>query len=95
MKHVRVSTVLNNTSLNVFAQIKLMKDSKQGDLAKVYVFPIEECELAADDRPESPWMRLEIVGRKFFLHRTKVTLMNKDLVRAVFTKEVTRIENLR
>lgn len=95
MKHIRVSTVLNNTTMNVFAQAKLKLDSNHSDLAKVYVFPIEECEIASDDRPDSPWMRLSIVGRKFFLHRNRTELLNTDLVKAVFTKEVTRIENLR
>lgn len=40
-------------------------------------------------------MRITIGNKKFFLHRTRVNVMNNDLVRAVFTKEVERIENMR
>lgn len=71
-----------------------MIDSKRSDVQKVYVFPIKDCEMSPDDRPESPLMRLNIHGKKFFLHRTRTTVMNHDLVRAVFTKEVERIENM-
>lgn len=95
MEHIRISTVLANTRYNLFSHARMAIDKRRSDLQKVYVFPIRDCEVSQDDRPDSPLMRISIGNKKFFLHRTRVNMINNDLIRAVFTKEVERIENMR
>lgn len=62
---------------------------------KEYIFEIKDCQLDELDKSDSPLMRININGQKFFAHRTRVAYVHQDLLKAVFTKEVDRIESIR
>ena len=56
---------------------------------------IADCKFSDKDKPDSTILRIEIGDLKLFAHRNRTISVNQDLVRAVFTPEVRRIETLR
>jgi len=75
LEHIRISTLIANSKPG-FSQIKFLLDSRNLDLQKVYVFPIKDCELGEDNRPENVLMKLKIQGKLFLLNRNRTTVMN-------------------
>ena len=43
---------------------------------KEYIFDIKDCQLDELDKADSPLMRININGQKFFVHRTRVTYVH-------------------
>lgn len=79
---------------NLIAQARLAFADKEA-VKKEYIVDIKDCQFAAKDDPESHILRIEIGDLKLFAHRQRTIIINQNLVRAVFTPEVHRIETLR
>lgn len=72
-----------------------LKFSHQESVKKEYIVDIKDCKFSEKDKPDSAIMRIEIGDVKLFAHRNRTITVNHDLVRAVFTPEVRRIETMR
>ena len=94
MNQLRIRTVFFNMKANLFAQARLQL-SDQESVKKEYIVDIKDCKFSDKDKPDSAILRIEIGDLKLFAHRSRTILNNQDLVRAVFTPEVQRIETLR
>ena len=94
LKQVRIRTMVHNT-INLFtiARFNLL-DKKT--VRTEYVFDIEDCDVCVKNNDDDNYlMRLQINELKFFLHRARALHYNTDLVRAIFTKDVHRIEQFK
>lgn len=61
-----------------------------------YIVDIKDCKFSDKDKPDDQIMRLQIGNDlKLFAHRNRSIYVNQDLLRAVFTPEVERIDTLR
>ena len=94
MQQLRIRTVFFNMKANLFAQARLQMADKEA-VRKEYVVDIKDCKFSDKDKADSAILRIEIGDLKLFAHRSRTILNNADLVRAVFTPEVHRIETLR
>ena len=57
------------------------------------MFDIKDCNVSEKNSEDDNYiMRLQIGDKKFFLHRARTILYNQDLVRAIFSEEVHKIE---
>ena len=59
-----------------------------------YIVDIKDCKFSDKDKADSAILRIEIGDLRLFAHRNRTIAKNDDLVRAVFTPEVERIETL-
>ena len=94
MTQVRIRTVFFNMKANLFAQARLLTASKDS-VKKEYIVDIKDCKFSDKDKADSAILRIEIGDLKLFAHRQRTIAQNEDLVRAVFTPEVERIETLK
>lgn len=79
---------------NLFAQLRLKFAANTTQVRKEYIVDIKDCRFSDKDKSDSPILRIEIGELKLFAHRNRTILNNQDLVRAVFTPEVTRVETI-
>jgi hypothetical protein len=93
-----VRTVLN-TWVNLFAaarelQQKFRKSalSERNTIHQEYVFDIKDCKFSEKENEESPILRLEIDGKKFFAHRNRTKLSNAELIQAIFHPTIESIQ---
>lgn len=91
LTQVRIRTVFFNMRANLFAHARLAFADKE-HVKKEYVVDIKDCRFSDKDRADSAILRIEIGDLKLFAHRQRTIMQNEDLVRAVFTPEVERIE---
>ena len=85
--------VHNTINLFTLARFNLV-DKKT--VQSQYVFNIEDCDVCFKTNDDDNYlMRLQIGDKKFFLHKARTMYYNTDLVRAIFTKDVHRIEQFK
>ena len=91
LKQIRIRTMVYN-SINIFTLARFNLVDKN-TVQKEYVFDIKDCDVSEKHSDDDNYMmRLQIGEKKFFLHRARTVLHNQDLVRAIFTKKVHKIE---
>ena len=80
---------------NLFAQLRLRMIDRE-TVKREYIVDIKDCKFSDKDKPDDQIMRLQIGNDlKLFAHRNRSIYVNQDLLRAVFTPEVERIDTLR
>lgn len=94
LKQLRIRTIFFNMKANLFAHARL--NFVDRDVVKrEYIVDIKDCKFSDKDKPDSTILRIEIGDLKLFAHRNRTIYVDQDLLRAVFTPEVERIETLR
>uniref|UniRef100_A0A7S3HVX7 Uncharacterized protein n=1 Tax=Favella ehrenbergii TaxID=182087 RepID=A0A7S3HVX7_9SPIT len=94
LKQLRIRTVFFNMRANLFAMARLQFVDQEA-VKREYIVDIKDCQFSDKDKPDSTILRIEVGELKLFAHRNRTIYVNSDLLRAVFTPEVHRIETLR
>ena len=79
---------------NLFAQARFAMADRE-TVRKEYIVAIKDCQFSEKDKADSSILRIEVGSLKLFAHKQRTIMQNTDLVKAVFTPEVERIETLK
>uniref|UniRef100_A0A7S3FWX1 Uncharacterized protein n=1 Tax=Strombidium rassoulzadegani TaxID=1082188 RepID=A0A7S3FWX1_9SPIT len=92
---VRIHTMLHSQSFNLFALART-RLSMDKAIATVYEVPISEVKFAEKNSEDAQVFRI-LVGPdelKFFLHKTRTLVRDDELLHAVLSPQVRRVESL-
>ena len=93
LDQIKLRTILSGVSYNIFAMIR-----KIGSKAPPteYNFKIADARFSEKDEPTSQILRLVMEDNlKFFCHRNRAQYRDPELIGAIFTPQITKLECLK
>jgi hypothetical protein len=84
---------LSGVSYNIFAMIRRIGSNAP---STEYKFKIADAKFSDKDEPTSQILRLEMEDKlKFFCHRNRAQYRDPELIGAIFTAQITKLECLK
>lgn len=88
LEEIRITTVLQDR-MNIFNLFKIFKRS---DDHNEVVAKISDVRFSEKDKPDSPILRIMVGDKKFYLHKNLSRVHDFELLKAVLSPDVNKIE---